>query len=264
MPLALPTCRNPFRNALAIWLAVWLLALVGGHALVLALGWHVPADGHAVVHAHGHPFVDARAFQGIPNALDVLSNLAFLAVGWWVWRRARTVAWPAAWRALAASMVLTAAGSAIYHWTPNPFGLLLDRLGMSATFAVVMAIAVAERWARTWALPAGMGVLAAGVASAALDWSQAQVLPWAMLQFGGLLCLCVAAAVRPVVVGPVVRWGMLIALYALAKVFELADAAVFDITQGVIAGHALKHLAAAAAVWLALRGTVLRQNAPAA
>ena len=41
--------------------------------------------------------------------------------------------------------------------------------------------------------------------------------------------------------------GWVLAFYCLAKVLEHFDAAVFEMTQGLIAGHAPKHVAAACA-----------------
>jgi hypothetical protein len=41
----------------------------------------------------------------------------------------------------------------------------------------------------------------------------------------------------------------LIAWYALAKLLEANDDAVFHLTQGIISGHSLKHLAACMAAW---------------
>ena len=39
-----------------------------------------------------------------------------------------------------------------------------------------------------------------------------------------------------------------LAVYALSKAFELADAWIFDL-GGFVSGHTLKHLVAAAGVW---------------
>ena len=47
-------------------------------------------------------------------------------------------------------------------------------------------------------------------------------------------------------------WTWVIAWYALAKAAEEADRAIWSVTGGVIAGHTLKHLLAAAAVAAAL------------
>ncbi|MGL6204168.1 MAG: hypothetical protein ACRC2X_07620, partial [Giesbergeria sp.] len=49
------------------------------------------------------------------------------------------------------------------------------------------------------------------------------------------------------------RLGAVIAWYGAAKLLELGDHAVFEATGQWVAGHSLKHLAAAAAAWPVLR-----------
>ena len=70
-----------------------------------------------------HVFADRRAWLGVPNAADVLSNLPFLAIGAWaLWKLRRApAASPSltAWRAFALAIVITAVGSATYHWAPR-------------------------------------------------------------------------------------------------------------------------------------------------
>ena len=46
-----------------------------------------------------------------------------------------------------------------------------------------------------------------------------------------------------------VHLGAVIGLYAVAKLFEAADHAVFDATSQAVSGHSLKHLFAAGAAW---------------
>jgi hypothetical protein len=55
---------------------------------------------------------------------------------------------------------------------------------------------------------------------------------------------------------------VLLVLYAVAKVFELGDEAIFHATGEVVSGHTLKHLVAALAVLPVL--VAVRQNARAA
>lgn len=62
---------------------LWLLAVLGGPALMASLGLSLNPHGHSHLYAHGHPFVDARAWRGVPNALDVLSNLPLAVAGLW-------------------------------------------------------------------------------------------------------------------------------------------------------------------------------------
>ena len=46
-----------------------------------------------------------------------------------------------------------------------------------------------------------------------------------------------------------IRWRVVIALYAVAKVLELADHQVWELTGHVVSGHSLKHVVASLAAW---------------
>ncbi|MCW5653984.1 hypothetical protein [Hydrogenophaga sp.] len=253
------------------WLGLWLLALLAGPALLSWLGLAVHPHGHATLYAHGHPFVDARSFLGLPNAMDVLSNLPLAAAGvlglWVLGRRHVAVD---TWQALLVffgGLVLTALGSAWYHLQPDPLGLVIDRAGMAVTFAGALSLAVAERASPSLASQALCLALLTALASAVLPFSHGHVLPWVVVQFGGMVLIGWAALQPPVAGALGVRLGWVLALYALAKLLEMADEGVFQFTGGLVSGHTLKHLCAAAAAWpviAALRAVRLGQNAPTA
>jgi len=59
------------------------------------------------------------------------------------------------------------------------------------------------------------------------------------------------------------NWAALIAAYALAKVLELEDPEVFQLTRGTISGHTLKHVFAALAT-LAVLLPLARRSLPVA
>lgn len=262
--------RRP--SAFSTWvgalLALWLVALFAGPTLLAATGVALNPHGHAALYAHGHPFVDARTLWAVPNAMDVLSNaplsLAGL-IGLLALRgRALPGATQAALRVFFAGLLLTGFASALYHWAPDAAGLVADRLGMAVTFAGALALTVAERVGQA---PARLVLVLTGLAaalSAVLPFTHGNVLPWAVVQFGGVALIGWAALQRPVPGAIGVRIGALIAWYALAKALELGDAAVFHTTGEWVSGHSLKHLAAALAAWpvlAALRAQPLRQNA---
>lgn len=253
-----------------VWLALWLLALLFGPQLLAATGFALNPHGHAHLYAHGHPFVDARTLWGFSNAMDVLSNLPLAvagAAGFWV-MSSRLVAADARWplRVFFIGLLLSSLGSAWYHAMPTPSGLVLDRMGMAVAFAGALSLAVAERvGTRAAAAVLGLTLLTALV-SAALPLTNDNVLPWAVVQFGGVALIGWTALQRRVAGAIGVHLGVLIALYALAKALEMGDAAVFHATHEIISGHSLKHVVAALAVWpvlVALQRLPLRQN-PAA
>ena len=106
-----------------------LAAAVGALALAAVLA---PATG---LPAGYHDFADQRGWHGLPNAMDVLSNAPFAALGVWglAWLRRAATRVGAAQRALAAlffvGLIATAACSAGYYMHPDHAGLCLDRDG---------------------------------------------------------------------------------------------------------------------------------------
>jgi hypothetical protein len=230
-------------------------------ALASLLGFELNAHGHTHVYAHGHPFVDARTLWGIPNAMDVLSNLPFILFGAWglhSLHRARALPTPTRVSATVFFMglLLTCASSSFYHWAPDAWGLAVDRAGMAFAFAGVLGLAVAERVGLRLAHGVWASVLVAGMLSIGLNYAAGAIAPWAVVQFGGM-AVVLWAATQPALRGALgIHWGVLIAIYVLAKLLELGDAWIFHSTWDAVSGHSLKHIAAGLAalpVILALR-----------
>lgn len=246
--------------ALGLWGLVWMLSAIAGSHWLEMLGLSINAHGHSHLYAHGHPFVDARSWWGIPNTLDVLSNLPILAAGvggWLHLRRVGSRTSPSYRPAVLAciGLVLSSVGSWVYHWHPMPETLVLDRMGMAVTFAGVLGWMVVERLQALHAYRFALCVVVIGLLSAALPVVTGNVVPWAVLQFGGLalLFMHVLLPITPSNHAPhstrlAWPWLGLLLFYGLAKLLEMNDVQVFTWSHGIVAGHALKHLAAACAL----------------
>ncbi len=243
------------QRLIVIAIALAALAFLGalfGQDIAYALGLQLNGHGHTHLYAHGHPFIDARTLAGIPNAWDVLTNIAFFPlglVGLWslhctpaVHREIRQAA-----RVFFVGLVLTSATSSFYHWAPSTWGLAIDRAGMAVAFAGVLGLATAERVslrAATWVWAV---VAVTGMFAIAINYATGLIAPWAVVQFGGMAVVLWAATQLKLPGALGIRWGALIAIYILAKLFELGDEAVFHATHEFISGHSLKHLVASAA-----------------
>lgn len=252
------------RRLITIGAMLAALALLGslfGAEIAQWCGLQLNAHGHTRVHAHGHPFIDARVLWGVPNALDVLSNLAFVPMGLaglWALHRAPSVHSAARQSAVVffIGLMLTCASSSLYHWAPSVWGLAVDRAGMAVAFAGVLGLATAERVSLRAAPWVWVVVLLAGLLAIALNYTLGVMAPWIAVQFGGMAVVLWAAAQPKRAGGLGIRWGVLIAIYTVAKGLELGDEAVFHATGGMVSGHSLKHIAASLAalpVILALR-----------
>lgn len=225
--------------------------LWGTHAMqALQLNAH----GHSHLYAHGHPFVDARSLWGIPNALDVLTNLPFALGGlggFWVIGQSRSLPGPVRMVAnvFFLGLILTCLGSSYYHWAPTPWGLALDRAGMAVAFAGVLGLVTTDKVSLRAAPVACYGMLLAALTAIALQYAAGHLLPWIIVQFGGL-GLVLWAATRPRTdAGIGIQWGLLVGLYAAAKLLEMGDAVVFEATHMWVSGHSLKHVVASLAAW---------------
>ena len=232
------------------------LALAGAVLALLAVALVAPALAQSAQHHH---FADTRAWAWLPFAADVLSNLPFLlwgvlGLGMLARQRhgtARRV--DAASHALMglffAGLVVTAFMSAFYHWQPDDAGLALDRLGMVVAFAGLMGLAAAGRVSARASGLLALAVLLLGPVSIRVWSATGNVLPWAVLQFGGMLLVLCLAWLKPLPGAPAIRWGWVMVIYALAKGFEMADEAVFAATAQLVSGHSLKHVVASCAAW---------------
>jgi hypothetical protein len=210
--------------------------------------------------AHQHDFADQRFFGYLPCAADVLSNLPFA-----LWGLAGLLILPSvkqhrAITGLAAlfftGLIVTAAASSWYHLQPDNDGLAIDRLGMTVAFAGLLGLAAADRASIRAGLMLSGLVLALGPLSVWVWSMSGDLLPWLLLQFGGMALILWLATRRPLPNAKgalhgslTMRWGTVILIYTAAKVLELADHAIYDLTSQLISGHSLKHIVASFAAW---------------
>lgn len=233
--------------------------------LLLALGAWGPSIAQP---SHYHAFADQRALFGVPNLMDVLSNLAFAGfglVGAWRIRRLPQGAISPVQRSLAdlffAGLLMTALCSAWYHVQPQDLGLAVDRCGMAIAFAGLLGLAAATRVSDRAGQWLTLAVLVCGAWSI-WTWSiSANVLPWAVLQYGGIVLMLGLGSLAARDGALPVSWTIVILVYALAKVLEQTDAQVYHLTGELVSGHTLKHVVASFAA-LPVLSAMSRANRP--
>ena len=216
--------------------------------------------------AHYHAFADQRMLLGLPLAMDVLSNLPFAIAAVWGLLALRSSAGRdlritntnmgstvITQRLLAAlffgGLLVTTLCSGYYHLAPDNPSLAIDRLGIVVAFAGLLGVAVADRVSSRAGVATATFVLALGPLSVGIWADSGNLLPWVLLQGGGMLLVAVLAACTPLRSAWGLRLLPIVMIYAAAKLLEANDHAVFEATRGLLSGHSLKHMVAAFAAW---------------
>lgn len=198
-----------------------------------------------------HHFADDRVWWGIPHAGDVLTNLAFFIVGLFGLRtlsRCKDDHSPAFLWAVEVffwGVLLTAAGSAYYHWAPSDATLIWDRLPMTIAFAGACAALAACRVSQRAGFAALGVVLPLGVWSV-IYWAQSgNLTPYAVMQFGGIVWMATACLFGRARGTEDLPWGHLLVWYGIAKACETWDVPIDRAMHGLVSGHNIKHVTAA-------------------
>jgi hypothetical protein len=210
-----------------------------------------------------HLMADERPLFGIPNCLNVLSNLPFAFVSLLglatVFRRETGRVplfrdpwerWPYA--VLFAGIGLTSVGSAYYHLSPDNARLVWDRLPMTLGFMGLLTAVLTERVGlRTGQLLLGPLLLLGAGSVAYWYWSEVQgqgdLRLYVLVQNGSLLLVLLLLLLYPARYPGTGYLVVGLGAYAVAKWLEAADQRIFALGQ-IVSGHTLKHLVAAGAV----------------
>ena len=212
-----------------------------------------------------HRFADARTWLGVPNFLNVVSNLAFLivsALGLAIVLRfdphafiTRVERLPYALFFLA--LAATSFGSVWYHLAPDNTSLFWDRLPLIVCFATLLSAVIAERYS----LKIGIWLLPPLVATAVATvfywrWSEAvgggNVLPYLAFQIYVILAILLLMRLFPPRYTRSADLFNAVTLYGLAFAAELLDHSIYAMGQ-ILSGHTLKHLLAAGAMYQLVR-----------
>jgi hypothetical protein len=220
-----------------------------------------------------HDFIDQRAFFGIPNFLDVASNIGFVIpglAGLYVVCNRRTVFLTRIERLPYAvffiGMLLTAVGSSYYHLEPDNERLFWDRLPMTIAFMSLLAAQTTERISLRAGISLLVPMLLVGAWSVAY-WraterlGKGNVIPYGILQGYAVAILLLIALLLPSRYTRERDIYWVFAWYVIAKILEGLDPHIFALGN-LVSGHTLKHLAAGAAGVVVCRMLLRREPRP--
>ena len=244
------------------WQTMLLLAV--GLAVVITVAFSDPVAQDPLY----HQFIDQRSFVGVPNFLNVVSNLPFLCVAAWglvfVARHGDAVVpgMKIAWMVFFTGIALTTFGSGYYHLRPGNESLVLDRLPMTIGFMSLVAIVVAEYGSERVGKAILLPLLLTGFASV-MYWSYTESLgvgdlrPYAIVQFLPILLVPITLLIFPSRSDLGRYIWLMIGFYLAAKLFELFDDDIYAAGE-LVSGHSIKHVVASLAPASLLYGIAQR------
>ncbi len=226
-----------------------------------------------------HLFADIRTCLGVLNFGNTVSNAAFALVGiWGLWTvlghsgasifERSLEKWPYIVFFIGVAMV--SVGSAYYHWAPNNERLFWDRLPMTVAFMGFFTAFLTDRINRPNIIPWLLPLLVILGAASLIYWSITEAQGNGDLRFYGFVQFF------PIVLLPIVLilfpkghftkashllW--VIAWYGAAIVLEKLDHWIYDMLQGALSGHTIKHLFAAVAAFMVIRMLRAKNSVPA-
>ncbi|MFM8551369.1 MAG: alkaline phytoceramidase [Nitrospiraceae bacterium] len=210
-----------------------------------------------------HQFADHRSCLGIPNCLNVLSNLSFAVAGIIglvvvltlrlgptglfldPWER-----WP--YVVFFIGAMVTTLGSGYYHLAPDNWRLVWDRLPMTLVFMGLLTAMIAERVG----LSAGrllLSPLVAGGLGSVLYWywtelhGAGDLKAYIFVQYGSLGLLLLLILLYPARYSGTGYVFGACAAYVVAKGLEAFDQQIFAVGH-MVGGHTLKHGVAAGGI----------------
>lgn len=205
---------------------------------------------------HDHDLADQRAFFGVLHAMDVLSSIPFALAGvvglacmWRLPRRSITNMQRAMALLFFCGLVMVALGCATYHLDPTDATLAVDRYCMALVMAGLVGLAAAGHVSERAGAAAGAASLIGGLLAAKVAAVTGNLLPWAVFQAGGVGLLWWLGTLAPRARALPVNWSLVIVAYGAAKLLEINDYAIYELTWHLVSGHTLKHLVASAAAW---------------
>lgn len=215
-----------------------------------------------------HRFADQRLCFGLPNCLDTVSNLPFLLAGL---AGLRFLSGSSARRAFIEpgealpyalfffATILVGFGSGFYHLAPDNGRLVWDRAAIALALMAWLAAIAGERLGPAAGLRLLPPLIAGGLGSVAYwGFSEAHGLgdlrPYGLMQLVPMLLVPLLVWLYPPRYSGDRDILAVSGLYFLALLCDLSDRLIFTLTNGLVSGHTIKHLAAAlAAYWVVLR-----------
>ena len=143
---------------------MWVLTILT--LIVIAAVFMLPPIPQSLSYHH---FADTRTIWGIPNFANTISNFPFLLTGMTGLLFLNRAGGPGVFKIIYAllftGIILTGFGSAFYHWNPDNYTLIFDRIPMTIVFMSLLAATVSEQIDLKWGSRLLIPLILLGIAS---------------------------------------------------------------------------------------------------
>lgn len=196
-----------------------------------------------------HDFADKREIFGIPHFLDVITNLLFLAPGiWGLYLSSKyEKRWPKIiFKTIFTGFILLTFGSGYYHWQPNNFGLMLDRIPIGiiilAFFTLILYDCIGKQIAKQLFVPLQMfGVISVIYWYITEVYHSGDLRPYILVQFFPVIAIPLIIILYNRKVIYLKELIIIFTFFFLARFTEAMDEEIYDGLK-LISGHNLKHI----------------------
>lgn len=212
-----------------------------------------------------HFFADSRTILSVPNFFNICSNIIFILVGvtgsyLLIFRRPQSIkaTLRSHYLVFFLAIFLIGLASGYYHYSPDNAQLFIDRIFIAIAFMTFLSLIISEYITNKYSFALMLILISIGVISV-IYWyitesNGAGDLRWyGLVQFLPLLLIAIILLLYPSPYHDKRYIWWILSFYGIAKLFELNDARVYEVT-GFISGHSSKHIFAGLAPAIYLYG----------
>ena len=179
-----------------------------------------------------HNFADKRTFMGIPNAMDVISNIAIVIPAVYLLQKQKKFS------LLSIHILLIALASTYYHLQPTDDRIFWDMLFIATTHVVLLSYFIKDEYAI---------ILYIGSILSVVYWKQYNDLRPYILLLTDIPLYIISLIYKNKKVNnylyPIVIFGI------MARALEYNDHYVYKMTNNMISGHTAKHITGIIMIW---------------
>lgn len=197
-----------------------------------------------------HHFADERKMLGIPNFMNVITNVPFFLLGvagLSQVRKFKEKQLRCIFITLFIGFFLLTFGSGYYHWSPNNMTLVYDRIPIAIVIMSFLSFFIYECVDKTAGFKAFFILNIIGALSV-IYWIWTENVRKGDLRWYGLVQFFPGVAIPLILLiykstfNDLREILLLFVFFVLAKLAEMFDKPVYHLLNNIISGHSLKHL----------------------